>query len=149
RTYAVPGAGHGWRAVDHRRRRQQDRGPYRGGRALPAPTQPRRQTVIDSRAHPCGKAVAHHGHRIVRGRAAEPARFSGPRRLPAPVQRHPDPTPISRPARRHLRRATAMTDTMRAVVLDAPGPPEALTIREVPRPAPAHGWVLIQVKAFG
>jgi NADPH:quinone reductase-like Zn-dependent oxidoreductase len=42
-----------------------------------------------------------------------------------------------------------MTDTMRAVVLDAPGPPEALTIRELPRPAPAHGWVLIQVKAFG
>jgi NADPH2:quinone reductase len=42
-----------------------------------------------------------------------------------------------------------MTDTMRAVVLDAPGPPEALTIRELPRPTPAHGWVLIQVKAFG
>ncbi len=42
-----------------------------------------------------------------------------------------------------------MTDTMRAVVLDAPGSPEALTIRELPRPTPAHGWVLIQVKAFG
>src|ERR1700709_2725839 len=42
-----------------------------------------------------------------------------------------------------------MTDTMRAVVLDAPGPPEALTIRELPRPTPPPGWVLIQVKAFG
>jgi NADPH2:quinone reductase len=42
-----------------------------------------------------------------------------------------------------------MTDTMRAVVLDAPGPPEALTIRELPRPIPMPGWVLIQVKAFG
>jgi NADPH2:quinone reductase len=42
-----------------------------------------------------------------------------------------------------------MTDTMRAVVLDAPGPPEALTIRELPRPVPAPGWVRIKVKAFG
>jgi NADPH2:quinone reductase len=38
---------------------------------------------------------------------------------------------------------------MRAVVLDAPGPPEALTIRELPRPVPPPGWVLIRVKAFG
>src|SRR5437588_8712820 len=42
-----------------------------------------------------------------------------------------------------------MTDTMRAVVLDAPGPPEALTIRERPIPTSATGWVLINVKAFG
>ena len=42
-----------------------------------------------------------------------------------------------------------MTDTMRAVVLDAPGPPEALTIRELPRPVAAPGWVLIRVEAFG
>src|SRR3954453_3376945 len=42
-----------------------------------------------------------------------------------------------------------MVDTMRAVVLDAPGPPEALTIRELPVPTPAAGWVLIEVKAFG
>lgn len=39
--------------------------------------------------------------------------------------------------------------TMRAIVLDAPGPPEALTIREVPVPVPATGWVLIRVAAFG
>jgi NADPH:quinone reductase-like Zn-dependent oxidoreductase len=38
---------------------------------------------------------------------------------------------------------------MRAVVLDAPGPPEALRIRDLPIPAPRHGWVLIEVKAFG
>src|SRR5436309_13074213 len=42
-----------------------------------------------------------------------------------------------------------MTDTMRAIVLDAPGPPDALTIREPPVPSPAAGWVLIEVKAFG
>jgi len=38
---------------------------------------------------------------------------------------------------------------MRAVVLDAPGPPEALAIREVPVPVPGPGWVLIRVAAFG
>jgi NADPH:quinone reductase-like Zn-dependent oxidoreductase len=42
-----------------------------------------------------------------------------------------------------------MTATMRAVVLDAPGPPEALRIRELPVPEPRPGWVLIRVKAFG
>jgi NADPH2:quinone reductase len=38
---------------------------------------------------------------------------------------------------------------MRAVVLDAPGPPDALTIRQLPVPEPANGWVLVAVKAFG
>ncbi|MFF5296321.1 zinc-binding alcohol dehydrogenase family protein [Paractinoplanes globisporus] len=38
---------------------------------------------------------------------------------------------------------------MRAVVLDAPGPPEALTIRELPIPEPGPGWVLIEVRAAG
>src|SRR5215218_10041021 len=42
-----------------------------------------------------------------------------------------------------------MTATMRAVVLDAPGPPEALRIRELAVPEPRPGWVLIRVKAFG
>src|SRR5436190_14729398 len=42
-----------------------------------------------------------------------------------------------------------MTATMRAVVLDAPGPPQALRIRELPVPEPRPGWVLIRVKAFG
>jgi NADPH:quinone reductase len=42
-----------------------------------------------------------------------------------------------------------MTATMRAVVLDAPGPPEALQIRELPIPEPRRAWVLIQVRAFG
>lgn len=44
---------------------------------------------------------------------------------------------------------TTTTHTMRAVVLDAPGPPEALQIRNLPIPDPAPGWVLIEVKAFG
>jgi NADPH:quinone reductase len=42
-----------------------------------------------------------------------------------------------------------MADTMRAVVLDGPGPPEALVIREIPVPQPRPGWVLIRVMAFG
>jgi NADPH2:quinone reductase len=32
-----------------------------------------------------------------------------------------------------------MTTTMRAVVLEAPGPPEALQIRELPIPDPRPG----------
>src|SRR3954452_80609 len=42
-----------------------------------------------------------------------------------------------------------MTDRMRAIVLDAPGPAEALTIRTILLPTPQPGWVLIRVKAFG
>ncbi len=42
-----------------------------------------------------------------------------------------------------------MPGTMRAIILEAPGPPDALTIRELPVPTPAAGWVLIKVKAFG
>ncbi|MFY0408736.1 zinc-binding alcohol dehydrogenase family protein [Solicola sp. PLA-1-18] len=42
-----------------------------------------------------------------------------------------------------------MNDTMRAVVLDAPGPVDALTVRKVPRPVPSDGQTLIQVRAFG
>ncbi len=38
---------------------------------------------------------------------------------------------------------------MRAVVLDAPGPATALQIREVPKPEPRAGWVLLRVEAFG
>src|SRR5947207_189680 len=42
-----------------------------------------------------------------------------------------------------------MTTMMRAVVLEAPGSPEALQIRELPIPDPRPGWVLIRVRAFG
>jgi NADPH:quinone reductase len=42
-----------------------------------------------------------------------------------------------------------MAETMRAVVLDGPGPPEALVIRDIPVPQPPPGWVLIRVRAFG
>ena len=38
---------------------------------------------------------------------------------------------------------------MRAVVLEAPGPPEALEIRELPLPEPRPGWILVEVRAFG
>lgn len=39
--------------------------------------------------------------------------------------------------------------TMRAVVLDTPGPVENLHIRDLPVPDPAPGWVRIKVMAFG
>ncbi len=42
-----------------------------------------------------------------------------------------------------------MTSIMKAVVLDAPGPPEALQIRDLEIPAPRPGEVLIKVEAFG
>jgi NADPH:quinone reductase len=38
---------------------------------------------------------------------------------------------------------------MKAVVLEAPGPPAALQIREVPIPTPGRGQVLIKIGAFG
>ena len=42
-----------------------------------------------------------------------------------------------------------MIGTMRAVVVDRPGPAEVLQIRELPIPQPEPGHVLIRVKAFG
>lgn len=42
-----------------------------------------------------------------------------------------------------------MTSTMRAVVVEAPGGPEVLQVRDVPIPSVEAGWVLIRVKAFG
>ncbi len=44
---------------------------------------------------------------------------------------------------------TNVPKRMRAVVLEAPGPPEALQIRELPVPSPDAGQVLIKVEAFG
>ena len=46
-------------------------------------------------------------------------------------------------------RPSAVPATMRAVVLDAPGPPSALAIRELPVPVPSASQVLIRVRAFG
>ena len=42
-----------------------------------------------------------------------------------------------------------MTASMRAVVIDAPGGPEVLHVRDVPRPVATAGEVLIRVRAFG
>ncbi|MFT5145140.1 MAG: NADPH2:quinone reductase [Rhodothermales bacterium] len=39
--------------------------------------------------------------------------------------------------------------TMRAIVLDAPGPATALRIKDIPKPEPRDGWVLLRVEAFG
>ena len=38
---------------------------------------------------------------------------------------------------------------MRAAVVDAPGSPEALVVRDLPRPEVRPGWTLVQVRAFG
>lgn len=42
-----------------------------------------------------------------------------------------------------------MSSTMRAVVIDTPGGPDVLRLRDVPVPEPAAGNVLIRVRAFG
>ncbi|NNG21112.1 zinc-binding dehydrogenase [Naumannella sp. ID2617S] len=42
-----------------------------------------------------------------------------------------------------------MTDTMRAIVLDEPGPVTNLHLRHLPIPEPRPGWVRIKVEAFG
>ncbi|GGM92892.1 NADPH:quinone reductase [Lentzea pudingi] len=43
----------------------------------------------------------------------------------------------------------ASAATMRAAVLDAPGPPEALTLKNLPIPEPQPGRIRIRVRAFG
>ena len=40
-------------------------------------------------------------------------------------------------------------NSMKAVVIRAPGGPEVLTVESVPIPTPKPGWVLIRVRAFG
>ncbi len=42
-----------------------------------------------------------------------------------------------------------MRTSMRAVVIERPGPPEVLRLQERPVPSPKPGWVLIRVRAFG
>src|SRR5258707_15797334 len=42
-----------------------------------------------------------------------------------------------------------MASSMRAVVLNAPGPVENLQICHVPLPEPEPGWIRIKVEAFG
>jgi len=38
---------------------------------------------------------------------------------------------------------------VRAAVVEAPGGPEALVLRDLPKPAPRPGWTLVRVRAFG
>ena len=39
--------------------------------------------------------------------------------------------------------------TMKAIVVEQAGRPDVLQIKEIPRPQPQPGWVVIAVKAFG
>ncbi len=39
-----------------------------------------------------------------------------------------------------------MHASMKAVVIERPGPPEVLTLQERPVPKPKPGWVLIRVR---
>lgn len=50
---------------------------------------------------------------------------------------------------RNERKGEVMSETMRAVVIDRPGDPDALQLRDVPIPSPVPGTVLIRVRAFG
>jgi NADPH:quinone reductase-like Zn-dependent oxidoreductase len=38
---------------------------------------------------------------------------------------------------------------MKAIVVEQSGAPEVLQIKQVSRPEPAHGWVLVRIRAFG
>ena len=38
---------------------------------------------------------------------------------------------------------------MKAIVVEQPGRPEVLQLKEIPTPDPQPGWVLIKIKAFG
>jgi NADPH:quinone reductase len=42
-----------------------------------------------------------------------------------------------------------MQNSMQAYIISAPGGPESLELRELPRPLPRDGWVLIRNRAFG
>ena len=86
---------------------------------------------------------------IVRGRARGVARCRPSARAAriARVDRASCTGTTRRPARERL--VTEIPTSMRAVVLDGPGPPEALQLRDVPVPAPEIGQVLIKVEAFG
>lgn len=48
-----------------------------------------------------------------------------------------------------LSKESGMQRTMKAIVVESPGGPEVLQIREVPLPEPRTGWVLIAIEAFG
>src|SRR5437879_13644944 len=38
---------------------------------------------------------------------------------------------------------------MKAIVVEQSGSPEVLHIRQIHRPEPDHGWVLVRIRAFG
>jgi NADPH:quinone reductase-like Zn-dependent oxidoreductase len=48
-----------------------------------------------------------------------------------------------------LEQGKSMTDTMQAYVISEPGGPERLELKEILRPSPRDGWVLIRNRAFG
>src|SRR5256886_14470237 len=42
-----------------------------------------------------------------------------------------------------------LMNMMKAIVVEQSGSPEVLHIRQIHRPEPDHGWVLVRIRAFG
>src|SRR5256886_9946544 len=42
-----------------------------------------------------------------------------------------------------------LMNMMKAMVVEQSGSPEVLHIRQIHRPEPDHGWVLVRIRAFG
>jgi NADPH:quinone reductase-like Zn-dependent oxidoreductase len=59
------------------------------------------------------------------------------------------PLPRASPTLHRPGTVLSVTTMMRAAVAERPGPPEVLTVREVPRPAVREGWTLVEIKGFG
>ena len=112
----------------------------RGGLAVRIPNPVDRRSSLISLTVP-GRQVLTYCDRRLRRRHGQSPRRRRRRRLDR------GPSAVTSPAE-YVRRRD-MTDTMRAVVVDEPGPPEVLQLRELPVPKARPAQVLIRVKAFG
>jgi len=56
---------------------------------------------------------------------------------------------VDRRAIERITDSSVQNARMKAIQLDAPGPPDALHVRDLPLPQPPDGWVRIQIESFG
>src|SRR5437588_11782390 len=56
---------------------------------------------------------------------------------------------VDRRAIERITDSSVQNARMKAIQLDAPGPPDALHVRDLPLPEPPGGWVRIQIESFG